>query len=205
MRYLKKAGIITLIAFFLFGVFGRTEIGANLKNLFTNFPISFIPDITNTIDLGSLSKMFRSAYIYNSAYIGSSAIRIYQSGSTLATTRLKYMRFTIPTPSILYGFDTQVCLVPALTNPITVTKIQVTLDADPTTEVAGDLKYADAFIGLANPTLINDIDTTAGVRVDTSITSGSVAAGKCLYIDFDASPDDATTQMSVIITYTVTE
>jgi len=191
---------------FLFMVLcGATSIGPDFSKMMGYLKNSIAPFTNNLYDLGSASKMFRAAYIYNSAYIGEHAVRIYEQDYAIAFTKKKEFKFTIPTPSILYGFDTQVCLVPYLTNPITITKIQVTLDADPTTEVAGDLKYSDSFIGLANPTLINDIDTTAGVRIDTSITSGAVAAGKCLYLDFDSSPDAATTQMSVIITYTVTE
>ena len=79
----------------------------------------------------------------------------------------------------------------ALPEAITITGINVTCDADPTTELTGDLKWADAFIGLGNAAVINDFDTAAGVRVDTSITSGSVASGKCLYLLFDATPDAA--------------
>lgn len=117
----------------------------------------------------------------------------------------KYLKFTLPTPAILYGFDTQVCLIPNVPNAMTITKLEVTCDANPTTELTGDIKYSDTFIGLANPVVINDFDTADGVRVDTSITTGAVPAGKCVYLQWDTDPDAAITQMSVIITYTVTE
>lgn len=117
----------------------------------------------------------------------------------------KYLKFTLPTPAILYGFDTQVCLIPNVPNAMTITKLEVTCDANPTTELTGDIKYADTFIGLANPVVINDFDTADGVRVDTSIMTGAVPAGKCVYLQWDTTPDAAMTQMSVIITYTVTE
>lgn len=130
------------------------------------------------------------------------------TGTVTATegyVQTKYMKFTIPTPAILYGFDTQVCLIPNVPNAMTITKLEVTCDANPTTELTGDIKYADTFIGLANPVVINDFDTADGVRVDTSITTGAVPEGKCVYLQWDTTPDAAMTQMSVIITYTVTE
>ena len=83
---------------------------------------------------------------------------------------------------------------------LTISKITVTLDASGN-EVAGDLKYADAFISLANPVVINDFDTTSGVRVDDSITNGSVPSGKCIYISFDSAPSANITQMCMDIEY----
>ena len=65
----------------------------------------------------------------------------------------------------------------------------------------GDLKWADAFIGLGNAALINDFDTSSGVRSDSSITNADVASGKCIYIVFDAAPHTDITQMCVDITY----
>jgi len=83
---------------------------------------------------------------------------------------------------------------------LTVTKIVVTLNASGN-EVTGDLKYADARIGLANPVVINDFDTTSGVRTDDTITSAAVAAGKFVYLQFDAAPDTAITDMTVDVTW----
>jgi len=66
------------------------------------------------------------------------------------------------------------------------------------------LKFADAFIGFANATVIDDTATVAGV---TTVTGGfgdaTVPAGKCIYWLFDADPDDAITQVSVKIYYTI--
>jgi hypothetical protein len=112
----------------------------------------------------------------------------------------KHLRFNIFDPNSVQSDDGEVCLIPETDAPLTVTKITVTLDASGN-EIAGDLKYADTFIGLANATVINDFDTTSGVREDDSITSGSVPAGKCVYISFDSAPNAAITQACFDVQY----
>jgi hypothetical protein len=82
---------------------------------------------------------------------------------------------------------------------VTITRVYFTHDIDPTTELNANLKYADARIGLANATLINDLDTTNGVRDDNTITSGSVAANKLIYGEFDAAPDSAVYEGFLVI------
>ena len=112
----------------------------------------------------------------------------------------RFYNFTIWNPSSIQSDDTQLCIDPNLPVAITITEVTVTCDADPTTELDWNLKWADAFIGLANAALIVAIDTTAGVAdVDSGFTDATVAAGKCIYIEFDAAPDSATTQVSVKI------
>ncbi len=108
--------------------------------------------------------------------------------------------FTVWNPANVQEDDNEVCIWKATNAALTILSLEVTLDASGN-EVAGDLKYADTFIGLANPTVINDFDTTSGVRVDTSISSGAVAAGKCLYLSFDSAPATAITQMNVVIEF----
>lgn len=102
--------------------------------------------------------------------------------------------FVIMNPNSIYTVDAKVfvAIAPAA---LTITKLQVSCDANPATEITGDLKYADDFISLANAVVINDFDTTDGVRVDTSITSGAVASGKCIYLLFDAEPIAAIKQI----------
>jgi len=127
-------------------------------------------------------------------------------GATILTTATnikampRHMIFNIINPLATQTEDNEICLWPVTSAALTVTKIVVTLDAT-TNEVAGDLKWADAFIGLAGATVINTFDTTSGVLADDSITAGEVAAGKCLYIAFDSAPNTAITQMCVDITY----
>ena len=94
-----------------------------------------------------------------------------------------------------------VCIIPATSAAITVTGITVTNNTS-AQEVAGDLKWADTFIGKGNATVINDFDTTSGVRSDTSISSGNVASGKALYLLFDSVPNAAITQAVVDISFT---
>ena len=77
------------------------------------------------------------------------------------------------------------------------------MDADPTTELNWNLKWADAFIGLANAALIVACDTTAGVAdIDSGFDDATVAAGKCIYLEFDAAADVDTTQAIVKVTFT---
>lgn len=111
----------------------------------------------------------------------------------------RHLRLVLVDPNTLT--DTTLCLDPAISGAITVTQLDVTCDLDPATEITGDLKWADAFIGLANATVINDFDTTDGVRTDSSITAGAVAAGKCLYIQFSEQPAADIGQITFKITY----
>lgn len=109
--------------------------------------------------------------------------------------RTEHIVFTVKRPSLEQANDNEICIWKAVPAAMTVTRIQVTLDAAGN-EVAGDLKWADAFIGLANATVINAFDTTAGVLDDDSITAGSVAGGKCLYLSFDLQPHADIKQMA---------
>lgn len=64
-------------------------------------------------------------------------------------------------------------------------------DSTPTTEFAGDLKFADdAFTGsFANATLIRACDTTSGVlTATTGFNDATVPSGKYIYIQMDAAP-----------------
>jgi len=118
----------------------------------------------------------------------------------VANNNKKHLRFNIFNPSEVQGEDGEICLWPETDSAIVVDKITVTLDSA-TNEIVGDLKYADTFIGLANPAVINPFDTTSGVREDDSITSGNVAAGKCIYLSFDSAPHADITQACFDIEY----
>lgn len=114
----------------------------------------------------------------------------------------KKYRFNFPNPNAFYDLDTQFCFEPNLPANITITEVTITLDADPATELDWDLKYADAFIGLANATLIVAIDTTNGTTdVDAGWNDNTVVAGKVLYVEFAADPDSNITQAMVKIRY----
>jgi hypothetical protein len=76
---------------------------------------------------------------------------------------------------------------------------KVSFEADPTTEADLDLKYADAFIGVANAAVIDVLDTTTGASTedtDANINSGAaVANGKVLYLEFGTAYTEATHQI----------
>lgn len=112
-----------------------------------------------------------------------------------------HLRFNLIDPKTAYGKDHEFSIVPKINRTIVVTNLEVTCDADPTTEPTGDLKHANAFIGLASAAVINDFDTTSGVRSDSSITAATVASGQCIYISLDAEPDAALTQINFDVTY----
>lgn len=117
---------------------------------------------------------------------------------------LKYFMFNLADPDALYATDHEWCIDPRTAQAITIDSFTVSLTADPTTELEFSLKFADALIGLANDSLIDDTATVAGV---TTVTSGfvdnTIPAGKCLYWLFDADPDDAITQVPVKIYYSI--
>lgn len=106
---------------------------------------------------------------------------------------IEHFGFNIIGPNAVVTADTIVGIVPVTDADLTISKITISLRSVDN-EIAGDLKYADTLIGLANPVLINSFDTTSGVLVDSSITAGVVPAGKVLYLDFDSVPDADITQ-----------
>jgi hypothetical protein len=64
--------------------------------------------------------------------------------------------------------------------------------------------WADALIGNANRTVIDEMNTTNGVA---SITEGfddaTIPANKCVYVRFNAEPDADITNVGVRVTYTI--
>lgn len=115
----------------------------------------------------------------------------------------KFYNLNLIDPSTVQGVDSQICIDPNTFSALTITEVAVTLDADPTTEINANLKHATAFIGLGSATLIVAIDTTNGTTdVDSGFNDATVPGGSAIYIEFDATPDVATTQMSVKVTFT---
>ena len=82
---------------------------------------------------------------------------------------------------------------------------KVSFEADPTTEADLDLKYADAFIGVANAAVIDVLDTTNGVAsedTDANINSGNaVANGKVMYLEFGTAYTETGHQIIVELWY----
>jgi hypothetical protein len=76
-------------------------------------------------------------------------------------------------------------------NGITLTEWKLSFEADPTTEFGASevhLKYADAFIGVANAAEMDDLATTAGVAsADTGFDASTVANSKVIYLQWDTA------------------
>lgn len=112
---------------------------------------------------------------------------------------------TIANPNSLWSADSLLIPIdPRTEAAITVTRIEVTCDADPGTELDFDLMWADAYIGNANRAVVDEMNTASGA---VSITSGfddaTIAANKCVYIRFNAEPDADILMVSVRVTYTI--
>lgn len=82
---------------------------------------------------------------------------------------------------------------------ITIDEWKVSFEADPTTEADLDLKYADAFIGVANAAVVDVLDTTNGASsedTDANINGGAaVANGKVIYLEFGTAYTETTHQI----------
>ena len=122
------------------------------------------------------------------------------STSSNIASEPKHLMFNIFDPLAVQTLDTQICIIPLTSAALTITNIKITLDASGN-EIAGDLKYADTFIGLANPVVINICDTSSGVLNDSAMGTAAVPATKCIYFQFDSAPHTDITQMSWDITY----
>jgi len=114
----------------------------------------------------------------------------------------KHWMFVVMDPDGAYAIDHEIPIDLGVAAACTVTKIEVTCDADPATELDIDLCFCDAFIGQANTTVIDVIDTTNGT---TSIAAGfddaTIPSGKCVFLRFGAEPDSGITQFIVKVTY----
>lgn len=108
-------------------------------------------------------------------------------------------RFNMADPITLQTADSEWCIDARTSAAMTITRIDITADADPTTEFDWDLKFCDAFIGQANTTLIVAMDTTAGAAAITSFTDATIPANKCIMVVFGAAPDAAQLQVQVTI------
>jgi len=105
-------------------------------------------------------------------------------------------------PGTWYNSDTEIFIMTVgddAPSGIIIDEWKCSCNIDPDTEIDADLRYADAWIGLANAADIDEIDTTNGTSsedTDSNINGGSaVANGKVVYIGFDADPEGTCTQM----------
>ena len=115
-----------------------------------------------------------------------------------------HIRATILDPNATYDVSTTVLLVPVTEDAMTITNIDATCGADPTTELQFSIVQATGYIDKTSPTDIEDNETDGGIRTVASgdIDITAVAQGQCIYLLFDSDPEDAMTSFSVDITYT---
>jgi hypothetical protein len=105
----------------------------------------------------------------------------------------KCIDFTIINPAGAYTVEPRVFIMRAK-SPLTFTKITAQCGTTGY-EVLGDLKKCNSFITRAGSAVMNDFDTTSGYRTDNSLTAGTVAADRCVYLSFDSTPNAALTQV----------
>jgi hypothetical protein len=106
-------------------------------------------------------------------------------------------------PGAHYDVDTELLLFEVEASKwaggFTFTEWSLSCNVAPDTEINADLRYADAWIGLANPADIDEIDTTSGTSSEATpgnINGGAaVAVGKVIYIGFDGDPEGTCVQM----------
>jgi hypothetical protein len=105
-------------------------------------------------------------------------------------------------PGAAYDEDTEIFLLTVgddYPSGMMIVEWKVSCDVDPDVEIDADLRYADAWIGLASAADIDEIDTTNGVAsedTNANINSGTaVANAKVVYIGFDADPEGTCSQM----------
>jgi hypothetical protein len=163
----------------------------------TTTSISYIISTVNTNAQAAASSAAVAVSSVDAA-ASSAAVAVSSAAVAVASTA-RFLRVTLVDPYSIYTKTPTVCLLESLNSAITISNLQVTCDADPTTEIAGDIKYANTFIGTASPTLISAFDTTAGILRSTM--SVSVAAGKCIYMAFDSQPSTAITQVNLNLRY----
>jgi hypothetical protein len=116
---------------------------------------------------------------------------------TLVTTTVNTLKVAgrvtgfVVNPQLIYSSRAQVVMYRA-PYALTITRIHIHCsDTSPTTELVGDLKWADDVNagGFANAAVIDVCDTTNGVvTITTGFDDATVASGKYIYFQMDASP-----------------
>jgi hypothetical protein len=100
---------------------------------------------------------------------------------------------SIVNPNAVVTASTVIPILALTDAALTITKIEVSTSSA-SYEIAGDLKFADARIGLANATVVETFDTTSGVRSDSSMSGdATIPSGKVVYLSFDSAPSASMT------------
>ena len=92
MKFLNK---LAVIGFIFIVLCGATSYGPDFGKMLRNLKTSIIPYTNNTYDLGSLTKMIRSVYVYSSLYMTSSSYRQYVSDYGFTWSNNGYFNGTV--------------------------------------------------------------------------------------------------------------
>jgi len=113
---------------------------------------------------------------------------------------LSYEKWASFNPQDVYDNDTAnraLVLDPYTEGAVTITRLYVVCDADPTTEITVTFAYKAAGIAYGTPTTIEAVTTTAGVaNITSSIDDSTVPAASKIYVTL-SDPDDALVQVSI--------
>lgn len=113
------------------------------------------------------------------------------ASNLLWATGVKCTDFSIINPSGAYGVDTQVPIMYTRA-ATTITKIITSLNVT-TSQVSGDLMFADNLTSFTSSTIISGFDTTNGVSTVTTFNDATVPANKWIYVQWDVCPPAAVT------------
>jgi hypothetical protein len=111
-----------------------------------------------------------------------------------------HIRFALSNPAWVYDSTRNVGVWVATDYALTITRIDLTLDAVPAAEVLADLCYANALVGLADSVVISSLDTVRGVFAATDLHV-DVPEGRCIYFQFRARPHPAIGQILCQVDY----
>ena len=118
------------------------------------------------------------------------------------TGEAKHLRFTVMAPASVFAVDSCICVWPKLDANITIDSLTVTTNSQ-SYELAGDLRYANAFIGRVGGSvgLIKAVDTSSGALYTGTFDDATIDAGKCIYLKLDSAPNSSVTQFAIDIRY----
>jgi len=100
-------------------------------------------------------------------------------------------------PNGLYNNDSKY-VFGFTSSAIVVTRVVAKTDSS-SYELSGNVKWASDMTSFTGATTINSFSTSSGVLDDSTITAGSVAADKVLYLEFTAEPNVAITKALIHI------
>ena len=117
----------------------------------------------------------------------------------------RFKTLIIPGPDAYYQAGITEFPIFAETNAaLTITKIHVECDADPTTEPEIDIQHAATFIGRVpgSDTVVDVCDTTSGLfEATSSFDDADIATDRCIYVTLSADPDDNIESIVIEVEY----